>query len=68
MNILIKKGCDSSGLYGHYVCVYSINLNTGTVGISDCNYNSDYGKKYTVTVADVVDAMYRSSGANNLIW
>ena len=44
MNILTKKGCDSSGLYGHYVCVYSINLNTGTVGISDCNYNSDYGK------------------------
>ena len=44
MNILIKKGCDSNGLYGHYVCVYSINLNTGTVGISDCNYNSDYGK------------------------
>ena len=68
MNILIKKGCDASGLYGHYVCVYSINLNTGTVGISDCNYNSDYGKKYTTTVADVVDAMYRSSGANNLIW
>ena len=68
MNILIKKGCDSSGLYGHYVCVYSINLNTGTVGISDCNYNSDYGKKYEATVADVVDAMYRSSGANNLIW
>ena len=68
MNILIKKGCDSSGLYGHYVCVYSINLNTGTVGISDCNYNSDYGKKYTATEADVVDAMYRSSGANNLIW
>ena len=68
MNILIKKGCDSSGLYGHYVCVYSINLNTGTVGISGCNYNSDYGKKYTATVAGVVDAMYRSSGANNLIW
>ena len=44
MNIPLKKGCDSSGLYGHYVCVYSINLNTGTVGISDCNYNSDYGK------------------------
>ena len=68
MNILIKKGCDSNGLYGHYVCVYSINLNTGTVGISDCNYNSDYGKKYTTTVADVVDAMHRSNGANNLIW
>ena len=68
MNILTKKGCDSGGLYGHYVCVYSINLNTGTVGISDCNYNSDYGKKYAATVADVVDAMYRSSGANNLIW
>ena len=44
MNIPLKKGCDSSGLYGHYVCVYSINLNTGTVGISDCNYNSEYGK------------------------
>ena len=68
MNILIKKGCDSNGLYGHYVCVYSINLNTGTVGISDCNYNPDCGKKYTATVADVVDAMYRRSGANNLIW
>lgn len=39
MNIPLKKGCDSSGLYGHYVCVYSINLNTGIVGISDCNYN-----------------------------
>lgn len=36
--------------------------------MSDCNYNSDYGKKYTATVAGVVDAMYRSSGANNLIW
>ena len=68
MNILTKKGCDSNGLYGHYVCVYSINLNTGTVGISDCNSNSDYGKKYTATAADVVDAMYRSSGANKLIW
>lgn len=44
MNIPLKKGCDSSGLYGHYVCVYSINLNTGTVGISDCNYNSKYRK------------------------
>ena len=54
MNIPLKKGCDSGGLYGHYVCVYSINLNTGTVGISDCNYNSNYGKKYTATVADVV--------------
>ncbi len=53
---------------GHYVCIYSINLNTNTVGICDGNYNSTYGGKYTATVADVVDAMYRSNGANNLIW
>lgn len=68
MNIPLKKGCDSGGLYGHYVCVYSINLNTNTVGICDCNYDSEYGGKYTATVADVVDAMHRSNGANNLIW
>lgn len=53
---------------GHYVCIYSINLNTNTVGICDGNYDSDYGGKYTATVADVVDAMHRSNGANNLIW
>ncbi len=67
-NKLDKYNGDPKFNDGHYVCVYSINLNTETVGISDCNYSSKYGKKYTATVADVVDAMHRSNGANNLIW
>lgn len=52
---------------GHYVCIYSININTGTIGISDCNYYSGLGGNYTEAKDTLRQAIaYYSS--NNLMW
>lgn len=52
---------------GHYVCIYSINVTTGSVGISDCNYYSGLGGNYTENKDTLRQAIaYYSS--NNLMW
>ena len=52
---------------GHYICIYSVNVNTSNFGISDCNYYSGLGGTYGETGDTLRNAIaYYSS--NNLMW
>jgi len=53
---------------GHYVVGYSYNTTTETVGIADPHYSPTYGGKYIVPLSTLLNAMYRSNGAANILW
>lgn len=52
---------------GHYVCIYSINVTTGSVGISDCNYYTGLGGNY-IEDKDTLRKAIAFYSSNNLMW
>ena len=52
----------------HYVCIYSINVTTGKVGISDCNYYPGFGGNYIEDKDVLQNAIAETKSTYNLIW